>query len=574
MTGAQALIQCLQEEGVEVIFGYPGGSVLPIYDALYDSSLRHVLTRHEQGAVHAADGYARATGRVGVCLATSGPGATNLITGLATSYMDSTPVVALTGQVGVSMLGRDAFQEADLTGITIPITKHNYLVKEAESIPRVVKEAFHIASTGRRGPVLIDLPKDVQNGALTFRYPDRVDLRGYKPTYHGHPTQIARAAQALNQAEKPVIVVGGGVIASGAADLCLNLAEAAGAPVVCTMMGLGGFPGEHTLFLGMMGMHGTVAANRALSEADLVLALGVRFDDRAAGRSDRFAPRARIIHVDIDPAEIGKNVRVDIPIVGDIRNILTELAPQVSGADLGPWMHQINGWRDSKSARTAAPEGQALSEGQAGRAPSEGAESLSDRVQPQDVIRTLRNVLRDEDVVVTDVGQHQMFTAQHYRFNLPRTLITSGGLGAMGFGLPAAIGAQISSPNKTVLLVTGDGSFQMNLQELATVVEQKLSVKIAIFNNGCLGMVRQWQELFHQKRYSSVKLAAIPDFVKLAEAYGLPAVRVESGGAVRDALVWAMEQNGPALIDFRMPLEENVFPMIPPGQSVEKTIVG
>lgn len=565
MTGAQALIRCLQEEGVDVIFGYPGGAVLPIYDALYDSSLRHVLTRHEQGAVHAADGYARATGRTGVCLATSGPGATNLITGLATSYMDSTPVVALTGQVAVSMLGRDAFQEADLTGITIPVTKHNYLVKDPESIPRVIKEAFHIASTGRRGPVLVDLPKDVLNGTLTFQYPDRVDLRGYKPTYHGHPTQIARAAQALNQAEKPLILVGGGVIASGAADLCLGLAEAAGAPVVSTMMGLGGFPGKHTLFLGMMGMHGTVAANRALSEADLVLALGVRFDDRATGRADRFAPKAKVVHVDIDPAEIGKNVRVDIPIVGDLRNVLTELVPQISAADLNQWMYQIDTWRDSKSAKNTAPDGQA---------PAEDHVASEDRVQPQEVIKALRSVLGDEDVVVTDVGQHQMFTAQHYRFNRPRTLISSGGLGAMGFGLPASIGAQMAAPDRTVFLVTGDGSFQMNLQELATVVEQRLPVKIAIFNNGYLGMVRQWQDLFHQKRYSSVKLPAIPDFVKLAEAYGIPAVRVESGGAVRDALAWAKEHSGSALIDFRMPHEDNVFPMVPPGQPVEKMIVG
>ncbi len=553
ISGAEALIRCLQEEGVEVVFGYPGGVVLPLYDALLDSSIRHVLVRHEQGAVHAADGYARVTGKVGVCLATSGPGATNLITGLANAYMDSIPVVALTGQVPVKLLGKDAFQEADLTGITIPITKHNYLVKDVADLPRMIKEAFHIASTGRPGPVLVDIPKDVLLSRISFSYPKTIGLIGYRPTYNGHPAQIARAAEAINASRRPALLIGGGVIASGACDLVVELSERADIPVVATMMGLGAIAGDHPNFFGMLGMHGTVAANRAVHNCDLLVALGTRFDDRATGKIEHFAPEAKVIHIDIDPAEISKNVEADIPIVGDAGRVLRDLLPRVKSNRHREWMGQIRHWNEAHPLGYEAPES---------------------RPRPQQVVEEVWKRLGPEAIVTTDVGQHQMWTAQYYRFRHPRTLVSSGGLGTMGFGLPSAVGAQFGAPDRTVVVMSGDGSFQMCLQEMATLAENNLPVKIVLFNNGFLGMVRQWQEIFHDNRYSQVQFKKNPDFCLLAKAYGIDSFRVERADQLGPILDQALAIQGPALIDVHVQEEENVFPMVPPGESVEKMILG
>ena len=553
LSGAEILIECLRKEKVEVVFGDPGGAVLPIYDVLYDADIRHVLVRHEQGAAHAADGYARATGRPGVCIATSGPGATNLVTGLATAYMDSVPIVAVTGQVATSMIGRDSFQEADITGITMPITKHNYLVKSTKDLARVVKEAFHIATTGRPGPVLIDLPKDVSIGTAEFRYTDSVDLPGYKPTYEGHVKQIRELARAIETSQKPVLYVGGGVVSSGASDALRKIAETQEIPVVATLMGLSAFPTAHPLSLGMLGMHGTGYANLAVTECDLLIAVGARFDDRVTGRIETFAPNARVAHVDIDPAEIGKNVRFDIPIVGDAKRVLEALIPLLEPKTRQDWLERIRAWRRDWPL---------------------GYTKTGDGIPPQYVVEQISELTDGEAIIATEVGQNQMWAAQYYRFKRPRSFITSGGLGTMGFGLPAAIGAQIGQPDRLVVDIAGDGSFQMNIQELATAVQYGIPVKIAILNTGHLGMVRQWQEMVHNRRYSATVLSHNPDFVGIAKAYGAKGFRVEREDQVRPVLEQAFAEPGPVVMDFAVSREANVFPMVPPNESISMMIRG
>ncbi len=546
LTGAQVLLESLRKEGVELIFGYPGGQVIPIYDAMYREGFRHVLTRHEQGAIHAADGFARSTGNPGVCLATSGPGATNLVTGLATAYMDSVPVIAFTGQVPTTMLGRDSFQEADITGITMPITKHNYLVKNVSDLPRIIKEAFYIATTGRPGPVLIDLPRDVSVGRVKYEEPTTVNLPGYKPVYEGNMKQIRAAAAALREAKKPLIYAGGGITSSGAEENLLKLAEQAGIPVTTTLMGLTAFPGTHPLFLGMLGMHGTAAANYAVTECDLLLAIGARFDDRVTGRIDTFAPKARIIHLDIDPAEIGKNVRVDIPIVGDVKKILMALLPLLATEKRKEWLREVNNWKEKYPLVYG---------------------KNNEYIMPQSVVETIYELTAGEAIICTEVGQNQMWAAQFYQFTKPRSFISSGGLGTMGFGFPAAIGAQIGNPDRLVIDIAGDGSIQMNIQELATVASYKLPVKIVILNNGYLGMVRQWQEFFYGKRYAEVALEN-PDFAKVAEAYGIKAYTVSKPENLQEILKKALLYPGPVLVDCLVNPEANVLPMVPPNGSI------
>ena len=550
MKGAEALLKAMEREGVEVIFGHPGGAIMPTYDALYDSPIRHILVRHEQGGVHAATAYARATGRVGVVMATSGPGALNLVTGLADAHMDSTPVVAITGNVPRALIGTDAFQEADVTGVTMPITKHNYLVQDVNDLPRIVKEAFYIARSGRPGPVLIDVPKDVQLAEFTGSFEVKLDLPGYKPTLKGHPRQIERALEALEKAERPVLLVGGG--AQDAHAELLAFAEKTGVPVITTLMGLGAFPGTHPLWLGMPGMHGSVAANRAIYHADVLLAVGLRFDDRVTGKVSRFAPHAHtIIHVDIDPAEIGKIVRTQIPIVGDARLVMREFLRGAKPLRLATW------WRELEEWRTRYPL----------------AYRPKSHLQSQEVIQAFYEATGGNAVVTTGVGQHQMFAAQFFRVSRPRSFITSGGLGTMGVGLPFAIGAQVARPNELVIDFDGDGSFQMTLQELATVVKYKLPVKVVILNNGFLGMVRQWQDLFHARRYSEVYLAdSNPDFARLAEAYGIKGIRVERKEDLKKAVDTVLEVDGPVVAEFKVYHEEGVFPMIPSGASVEEMI--
>jgi acetolactate synthase-1/2/3 large subunit len=550
-TGAQVLVDMLIKKGVEYVFGIPGGAVLPLFDALYDSQIKFILTRHEQAAGHAADGYARATGKVGVCLVTSGPGATNLTTAIATACMDSIPMVAITGQVKRRFIGSDAFQEADVTGITRPITKHNYLVKDIRDLPKAVNEAFYIASTGRCGPVVIDLPVDITTEGWDGPIPEEIDLPGYKPCYQGNPRQIRLAAEAINHARKPVAYTGGGIIHSGCHKELLDLAEKGNLPVTTTLMGLGGFPEDHALSLGMLGMHGTLYANHAITECDLLIAIGARFDDRITGKLDEFAPHAKIIHIDIDPASISKNIKVHIPVVGDAKNILTELLPLIQTVERKEWLAKISEWKKTYP----------LSYDNSGVLP-----------KPQYIVEQISEVTRGEAIITTEVGQNQMWTAQYYTFTRPRTLISSGGLGTMGFGFPAAIGAQLGCPDKTVIDVAGDGSFQMNIQELATAVHYKLPVKVAILNNGYLGMVRQWQELFYKKRYSQTYLEDNPDFVKVAEAYGARGFRVERKEEVRPTLEKAMALKEPVVIDFKIGQEENVFPMIPAGRTVRDAI--
>ncbi len=552
-TGAKILIEGLQREGVETIFGYPGGVVLPIYDELYDSPLQHILVRHEQAAAHAADGYARASGRVGVCLATSGPGACNLVTGIATAYMDSIPVVALTGQVPTSLLGNDAFQESDITGITMPVTKHKYLVKRTEDLGHVVREAFYIARTGRQGPVLVDLPKDVTTREIEYEFPknEPVTLRGYQPTYRGHARQIEKATEMIAEAERPLIYAGGGVIASNASSDMVSLAETLMIPVTTTLMGLGAIPCTHPLNRGMLGMHGTRYANYAVTECDLLIAVGVRFDDRVTGNVQTFAPNARIIHIDIDPAEIGKNKKVDVPIVGDVGAVLSDLLAKVRKKQYENWMERIRGWKEKHPMKFR----------------DDGV------LRPQFVIRELSNLLLPDDIVVSEVGQNQMWTAQYYCFRKPRTWITSGGLGTMGYGFPAAMGAHFACPERTVFDIAGDGSFQMNIQELGTVAHYNIPVKVAILNNRFLGMVRQWQELFYDRRYSFTELPPV-DFVGIAKAYGVGGIRVESCEDVRPALQAAIECDGPFVLDFRIEREENVFPMVPAGAAINEMIGG
>ncbi|MGB4644036.1 MAG: biosynthetic-type acetolactate synthase large subunit [Dethiobacteria bacterium] len=550
-SGAQILIKCLEEEKVRAIFGYPGGAVLDIYDALYDSSLKHFLVRHEQGAAHAADGYARATGKPGVCLATSGPGATNLVTGLANAYMDSIPMVAFTGQVATHMIGRDSFQEADIYGITLPITKHNFLVKDVKELPRVVKESFHLATTGRPGPVLIDLPKDVCQEKTDLKYPKVSQLRGYRPVLDGHPEKISEAAAAITGARRPVICAGGGAISSGSSEVLRQLAELCAIPVTTTLMGKGVFPENHPLSLGMLGMHGTKYANYAVNECDLLITIGARFSDRVTVRADAFAPKARIIHIDIDPAEIGKNVRVDIPIVGDVKRVLEQLCQVVQArTETEEWSAKIREWKDKYPLRY----------------------HHNGKIKPQFVIEQIYEVTGGNAIIATEVGQNQMWAAQFYTFTKPRTFISSGGLGTMGFGLPAAIGAQIGKPGETVFNIAGDGSIQMNIQELATAADYKLPLKVAILNNNYLGMVRQWQDIFYKGRLAYSDISG-PDYVKLAEAYGAVGMQVTRPEDVRRALQKAMQvEDRPVLIDFLVDRKENVFPMIPPEGTISKML--
>jgi len=563
MTGAKMVVEALKREGVNVVFGFPGGAVIDIYDALdQEPSIKHVLVRHEQGATHAADGYARATGRVGVCLVTSGPGATNTVTGIATAYMDSVPIVVFTGQVPTKLIGNDAFQEVDIVGITRPCTKHNYLVKDVKDLPRILKEAFYIAASGRPGPVLIDLPKDVQNAKAEFNYPEKIKLRSYNPVYKPHIRQIEKAYKAIEQSRRPIIYAGGGVIISNAANELRALAEAINAPVAMTLMGLGGFPGTHELSLGMLGMHGTYCANMAMHDTDLIIAVGARFDDRVTGKIDAFAPNAKVIHIDIDPTSIQKNVKVHIPIVGDCRKSLKELLKVIEEKGLPrehwkerfkDWWDQIHAWAEKHPLTYKKEEGV---------------------IKPQYVIEKLYELTKDrKTIVTTEVGQNQMWTAQFYKFDRPRTLITSGGLGTMGYGFPAAIGAQMAFPDHLVVDVAGDGSIQMNIQEMATAMEQKLPVKIIILNNQFLGMVRQWQELFYDRRYAATRFHVTPDFVKIAEAYGAVGLRATRPEEVDEVLKTGLETDGLVVMEFAIAQEEGVFPMVPAGKATTEMLL-
>jgi acetolactate synthase-1/2/3 large subunit len=545
------LVDALIAEGVEVIFGIPGGALIDVFDALYDADLRFILTRHEQGAAHAADGYARASGRVGVCMATSGPGATNLVTGIATANFDSVPVVAITGQVPTNLIGNDAFQEADITGICRPITKHSYLVKDVKDLPRMIKEAFFIASTGRPGPVLVDLPRDVSKAVCEGNPSAEISLRGYKPVYEGNIKQIRLAARVINEASRPVIYAGGGVIISGASEELRALAKKAHIPVTTTLMALGAFPEDHRLSLGMLGMHGTAYANHAVMESDLIIAVGARFDDRITGKVDAFAPHAKILHIDIDPASISKNIQVDVPVVGDAKNILEKLIPLVEQAEHKEWLATIDKWKKDRP----------LTYSESG-------------LKPQYVVEQICEATKGDAIIATEVGQNQMWAAQFFTFTRPRSIITSGGLGTMGYGFPAAIGAQVGQPDRIVFDIAGDGSIQMNIQELATAVNNQLPVNVAILNNGYLGMVRQWQELFFKKRYSHTTLTGSPDFSKVAQAYGAEGRLIEKKEDVRPALEEAIASPRTFVLDFHIDPEENVFPMVPAGEALDKMIDG
>jgi acetolactate synthase-1/2/3 large subunit len=559
MTGAQALIKTLEKEGVDVIFGYPGGVVLPIYDALYDAKLHHVLVRHEQCAGHAADAYARVTGKVGVCLVTSGPGATNLVTGLANAWMDSIPMVAITGQVATNVIGTDAFQEADITGITMPITKHNYLVKDVTQLPTIIRQAFMLAKSGRPGPVLIDMPVDISKAEFEYKFPDNVTIPGYKPTYKGNAKQIKHAAKMLTKAQKPIIYAGGGIASSDASDELKELAEITNIPVTTTMLGKGAFPDEHPLSLRMLGMHGTRYANYSIMDSDVIFAVGVRFDDRVTGKVSSFAPNAKIIHVDIDPAEISKNVRVDLPIVGDAKIVLKELVEAVKKveephADKTAWHKQIAEWKKKYPFHY----------------------HQENEIRSEYVIEKISELTKDRDTIITTgVGQNQLWAAQFYNANRPRSYVTSGGLGTMGFGLPAAVGAQFGRPDAVVVDIDGDGSIQMVSQELATIAANKLPIITVILNNGFLGNVRQWQELFYNHRYSHVDLnGGSPDFIKLADAYGIKGVRVTEIADVEGALRDAIEAREPIVLEFKVMREANVFPMVAPGSSIDEMLGG
>ncbi|MFQ5963142.1 MAG: biosynthetic-type acetolactate synthase large subunit [Candidatus Scalinduaceae bacterium] len=552
-TGSQILIDVLKRENVEYIFGIPGGAVIPLFDALFESDLKFILTRHEQAAGHAADGYARATGKVGVCIVTSGPGATNLTTAIATANMDSIPMVAITGQVKKQLIGNDAFQEADITGITRPITKHNYLIKDIRDLAKVVKEAFYIASTGRPGPVVIDLPVDVTTDIWNGDIPDKVNLPGYKPVYEGNMRQIKIAAEAINSSKRPVVYAGGGVITSNGSRELIEFAEKANIPVNTTLLALGAFPEDRELSLGMLGMHGTAYANFAVHESDLLIAIGARFDDRITGKIDEFAPHARIIHIDIDPTSISKNIRVDIPVVGDAKNILTELIKHVNYVERKEWFEKISGWKKEYPL---------------------SFNNACDEIKPQYVVEQICRATKDKAIITTEVGQNQMWAAQFYTYTKPRSFISSGGLGTMGYGFPAAIGAQLGCPDKIVIDIAGDGSFQMNIQELSTAVNYNLPVKVAILNNGFLGMVRQWQELFYDKRYSHTRLVGSPDFVQVAKGYGATGFLVEKKEDVKPVIEQSISVKGPVVIDFRVSPEENVFPMIPAGRAVHEMIGG
>ena len=550
--GGQIVCEALLREGVDVIFGLPGGAILPLYQILPEyPELRHILVRHEQGAAHAADGYARVTGRPGVAWATSGPGATNLVTGIATAQMDSVPMVAVTGQVGRAAIGSDAFQETDITGITLPITKHNYLVMHASEIAGVIKEAFHLASTGRPGPVLVDIPKDVFTEEVDVEWPEEIDLPGYKPNLQGHSGMIRRAANLVNEAERPVILAGHGVILSQAFDELRELAEKAQIPVIPTLLGISGFPDDHVLCVGMPGMHGMAYASLAIEEADLLIALGMRFDDRITGDTSSFATGSKKIHVDVDPSEIGKNIPVDVPIVGDVKRVLVDLNKRVQPSTRIDWLNRIEELKREHPSMLVRD---------------------TDKLIPQFVIKEISEATKGEAVVVTGVGQHQMWAAQHYSFNEPRSLVSSGGAGAMGYEVPGAMGAQVGRPDKVVWSVAGDGGFQMTMCELATMVENNIPVKIAILNNGFLGMVRQWQEIFYDRSYVATGYSGNPDFVKLAEAFGVFGARVTDKSQVRSTIMDAMAFDGPAIVDFVVEQEENVYPMIPAGTSVREMI--
>ena len=555
ITGSEILLRSLLLEGVECVFGYPGGAVLYIYDAMHGfDDFKHLLTRHEQGAIHAADGYARASGKVGVCIATSGPGATNLVTGIATAYMDSVPLVVITGNVATSLIGTDAFQEADITGITMPITKHSYLVRDVEDLPRIIHEAFHIANTGRKGPVLIDIPKDVSAATTLFNPVDKVNIRGYNPTVQPNKYQIDKLLKAVEHAERPIVLAGAGVIHSNAHDELYEFVKTTGIPVTTTLLGLGGFPSGHELWLGMPGMHGTYASNSAIQQADLLINIGARFDDRVTMKLDGFAPHAKIVHIDIDPAEIGKNVPTDIPIVGDIKMTLQQVNTVVKHTDKADaWRAQVQQWKAEKPLRYI---------------------DSSDELKPQWVIQMIHDLTKGEAIVTTDVGQHQMWTAQYYGFNHPRSFITSGGLGTMGFGFPSAIGAQMANPDRVVVSINGDGGMQMCAQELAICAINNIPVKVAIINNQVLGMVRQWQELIYDQRYSHIDLAGSPDFVKLAEAYGVRGFRASNKEEAERAWQEALNTPGPAVVEFVVRKHENVYPMVTQGSTIDQMIMG
>ena len=558
INGARMLLECLHKVGVTDMFGYPGGAVIPIYDEIYSfDKIKHYFARHEQGAVHAADGYARVSGKVGVCLATSGPGATNLVTGIMTAHMDSVPLLAITGQVRSNLLGRDAFQETDIVGITVPITKGNYLVQNIKDIPRIIKEAYFIASTGRPGPVLVDIPNDIQQQEISYDefnklFDKEVQLEGYEPTYVGHPVQIKRALSLIKKAKKPLIIAGAGVMKSGASKELLELANKMDIPVTTTLLGLGAFPENHELSLGMLGMHGTVPANYATDEADLVIAAGIRFDDRIAGNPSKFCERAKIIHIDIDPAEIDKNKKADVPIVGDLKNVLSEINKELEPQDHKEWTDKVKEWKKEY--------------------PLAHRDVGKDKLLPQEVLKAINDILDGDTIVVTDVGQHQMWAAQYMTYKNSNSIVTSGGAGTMGFGVPAAIGAQVGARDKKVVLIVGDGGFQMTLEEIMMIRQYNLPVKIVIINNSFLGMVRQWQELFKDRRYSFVDLECNPDFVKIADAYGIKSERLQTKADLENKLKDLILSDEGVILDCIVEKEENVFPMIPAGKTVSQMI--
>ena len=558
INGARMLLECLHKVGVTDIFGYPGGAVIPIYDEIYSfEKIKHYFARHEQGAVHAADGYARVSGKVGVCLATSGPGATNLVTGIMTAHMDSIPLLAITGQVRSNLLGRDAFQETDIVGITVPITKGNYLVQNIKDIPRIIKEAYFIASTGRPGPVLVDIPNDIQQQEISYDefnklFDKEVQLEGYEPTYVGHPVQIKRALSLIKKAKKPLIIAGAGVMKSGASKELLELANKMDIPVTTTLLGLGAFPENHELSLGMLGMHGTVPANYATDEADLVIAAGIRFDDRIAGNPSKFCEHAKIIHIDIDPAEIDKNKKADVPIVGDLKNVLSEINKELEPQEHKEWTDKVKEWKKEY--------------------PLAHRDVGKDKLLAQEVLKAINDILDGDTIVVTDVGQHQMWAAQYMTYKNANSIVTSGGAGTMGFGVPAAIGAQVGARDKKVVLIVGDGGFQMTLEEIMMIRQYNLPVKVVIINNSFLGMVRQWQELFKDRRYSFVDLECNPDFVKIADAYGIKSERLKTKADLENKLKDLILSDEGVILDCIVEKEENVFPMIPAGKTVSQMI--